>query len=35
MSKEIIKNSSIPDNSFAPKWIDDYTFLKVKFNENL
>ena len=34
MSKENIKNPSTPDNSFTPKWIDDYTLPEVKFNGN-
>ena len=34
ISKEIIKNLSIQDNSFAQNWIDDYTLPKVKFDEN-
>ena len=34
MSEESIENSSTSDNSFAPKWIDDYTLPELKFNEN-
>ena len=34
MSKENIKYPCTPDNSFAPKWIDDYTLPEIKFNGN-